>query len=193
VVGFPTWVHILELGILGTVSWPADQWGKAKWDGPFWSLRWINSRAIPLRLPPLIGRPRDSAEYPKLQNMNPSWKANHIHELRRKGTACSHWDLFSISGVFIPCRGDITDLGKWTIPLRLPPLIGRPRDSAEYPKLQNMNPSWKANYYFHELRRKGTACSHWDLFSISGVFIPCRGDITGYIPTAGNENPTNTE
>ncbi|CAG8906992.1 unnamed protein product [Penicillium nalgiovense] len=26
---------------------------------------------------PLIGRPRDSAEYPKLQKMNLSWKTNH--------------------------------------------------------------------------------------------------------------------
>jgi hypothetical protein len=44
--GFPTWVHPLELGILGTVSWLADQLGKAKWDGPFWSSRWIGSEIV---------------------------------------------------------------------------------------------------------------------------------------------------
>jgi hypothetical protein len=28
--GFSTWVHLLELGILGTVSWLANQLGKLK-------------------------------------------------------------------------------------------------------------------------------------------------------------------
>jgi hypothetical protein len=68
-----------------------------------------NSReaaVISTRLPPLIGRPRDSAEYLTLQKMNPSWKTNHnklqtAYELRRKGTSCSHWNLFSISGFFL--------------------------------------------------------------------------------------------
>mgnify|MGYP006969717940 CR=1 FL=1 len=39
-------VHLLELEILGTVSWPADRMGKAKWDGPISSSRWIRSEIV---------------------------------------------------------------------------------------------------------------------------------------------------
>ena len=45
--GFPTWVRLLELVILGIVSWLAGQFGKARWDGPFWSSRWIGSKIVP--------------------------------------------------------------------------------------------------------------------------------------------------
>jgi hypothetical protein len=35
-------------------------------------------------------------------------------------------------------------------------------------------------YYFHELCRKGTACSRWNLFRISGFFFsfPAEADMT---------------